>query len=125
MKSFEVLAKITTPVDNYTSDNYNSQIRFDLEETIEGLPVWAKIEPPLTSSTHSDDVMKCEVIKEKKNIYYALDIMDASKKKLVSRDREVFGVLVHIYSRHHRLLTDLGRVIKIMCKLQPALFILD
>lgn len=78
----------------------------------------------LTSSTHSDDVMKCEVIKEK-NIYYALDIMDASKKKLVSRDREVFGVLVHIYSRHHRLVTDLGRVIKIMCKLQPALFILD
>ena len=98
MKSFEVLAKITTPVDNYTSDNYNSQIRFDLEETIEGLPVWAKTEPPLTSSTHSDDVMKCEVIKEKKYLlrtgYYGC----FQKETCIQRSGSVWSPCSYLFS---------------------------
>lgn len=57
------------------------------------------------------------------NVDFALDVMDNSRKKQKSRDREVFGVLIHLYSRHHRLLADLARVIKIMCKLQPAEFV--
>ena len=111
------MAKITTPL-----NEDKSQVKFNIDETLEGMPIWAKTGTNLSGSNHNTDVDKCEVMKDE-NIDFALDIMDGSKKKLKSRDREVFGVLIHLYSRHYRLLTDLGRVIKIMCKLQPAEFV--
>ena len=54
---------------------------------------------------------------------YSLEMLDPSSKKMMSRDREVFSVLVSLYSYHPNLLSDLSKVIRYMCTLQPPEFI--
>jgi len=48
-----------------------------------------------------------------------IDVFNDSHEHLRSRDRSVFAVLIRIYSRHPRLLSELTKVIRFMCMLQP------
>lgn len=89
-------------------------------------PRWSS-ETSTSSTKHSNDNLtssstSCEVMNDH-NVQSVLNIIDPQRKKLISRDREVFAVLVHIYSHHQRLIADIPYIITFMCTLQPAEFI--
>ena len=94
-KSFEVLAKITTPS--------------------RGEPRRRLIEQPAPCSNHTSLAERV--------INHNLDAFNKARLKRVSRDRKVFSVLIRLFSRHHRLLCNVTRILQIMCTLQPAEFI--
>lgn len=58
------------------------------------------------------------------HVDYALDILPSDRKKLISRDREVFSTLIALHAQNEHLLGDLSNVIRHMCKLQPPEFIM-
>jgi Vacuolar protein 14 C-terminal Fig4p binding len=58
------------------------------------------------------------------SIAYALDILEPAKRKLKSRNREVFAALIQLYSYNESLLDILSDVIKYMCYLQPSEFVM-
>ena len=111
IKSFEALAKITTPFDEALTVSNESLL--NTNTTADG----SSSNHMNTSNSFKNDFMTNE------NINFALDVMSPPRKRLKSRDREVFKALIHLYAQNHRLLTDLAKVIKIMCELQPAEFI--
>jgi len=96
-KSFEVLAKITVPVEG--------EVVSEIKETVTNI----------SGRNHVNIVEKV--------VNTNIDVLDDSRRKLRSRDRSVFAVLIRLYSRHHRLLTDLSKVIQFMCTLQPPEFV--
>lgn len=49
--------------------------------------------------------------------------MEPSRRKHMSRDREVFSALIQLHSSNHRLLVDFSRVVAFMCTLQPPEFV--
>mmetsp|Transcript_21161 Transcript_21161/g.61543 ORF Transcript_21161/g.61543 Transcript_21161/m.61543 type:complete len:1588 (-) Transcript_21161:127-4890(-) len=115
-KSFEVLAKITVPVDGENAESEHNNLTSsteadsDLPTNYKSSSSWSQ--PSLTQPM-SDDHAR-----------FALGLLDESRRKCQSRDREVFSALIRLHSKHHRLLSDrLSRVIEFMCTLQPPEFI--
>jgi hypothetical protein len=111
-KSLEVLAKITVMVPGEQVDRVATSIAM----TKLGNPAWAlgsssDEEPALPPMTES-------------SIDYAFSILGAERKKLISRDREVFWALIQLHAYNEYLLKDLTSVITFMCKLQPSEFII-
>ena len=101
-KSLEVLAKITVPV---KGEKLTEELN---EEKTEKSSADVNGESnPMTDSSAQ----------------YALDILDASRCALKSRDRQVFACLIHLHSKNHHLLSKLSTVIEYMCELQPPEFV--
>jgi len=95
-KSFEVLAKITVPVfGEKTNEASEKSDMFKVD---------------------SDNIANIVSLPN-------VDVLDESRLNLRSRDRSVFSVLIRLYSRHPRLLTELSKVIQFMCTLQPPEFV--
>ena len=111
-KSLEVLAKITVPVDGET--HYARHGR-----SLSGITASS---PPWASSVQSDDEEAMLPMTDL-NIDFALDILPIARRKLKSRNREVFSALIQVHSHNHHLLADLSKVIAYMCRLQPPEFI--
>lgn len=57
------------------------------------------------------------------NANFALGVLDSSRRKLISRDRDVFASLIDLHSKHPKLLVDVSKVIELMCTLQPPEFV--
>lgn len=95
-KSFEVLAKITVPF---------------------------SIDKPSEVNAASDAITRVDSIIPVSAIDSNIDVLDDSRLPLRSRDRSVFAVLIRIYSRHPRLLSELSKIIQFMCTLQPPEFV--
>ncbi len=57
------------------------------------------------------------------SVAFALEILDNRRRKLQSRDREVFSALIQLHAYNLHLIGDLSRVIAYMCRLQPPEFV--
>jgi hypothetical protein len=109
-KSLEVLAKITVPVSGEDVPRHVTSI------ALSGLALKARQvdvavdaqEFPMTESSVS----------------YALNILEADRRRLRSRDNEVFASLVQLHAQHEELMADLSKVITYMCQLQPPEFVM-
>ena len=101
-KSFEVLAKITVPVEG--EEVTVSSKKKEVEEVVDGPDV--NFDPMSESSAA-----------------FALEILDSSQRNCKSRDRQVFAQLIHLHSLNHHLLSKLSTVIEYMCTLQPPEFV--
>lgn len=93
VKSFEVLAKITNPAEGEVS-----------------------LFSPILSPEY-DDCLDATIPSnhnpmDDENTKFALGILDPSRRKLLSRDREVFASIVDLHSKHQKLLLDLSKVIE-------------
>lgn len=95
-KSFEVLSKITVPLST---------------------------EKLAEEKEASDNVPRINVNSSASRFDSNIDVFNDSRAHLRSRDRSVFAVLIRIYSRHPRLLSELTKVIQFMCTLQPPEFV--
>ena len=111
-KSLEVLAKITIIVPGEEVDRLATSIAM----TKLGNPSWA------SHGSGTEDPAPAPMTDS--NIEYALSILGPERKKLTSRDREVFWALIQLHSYNNNLLKDLTSVIKYMCKLQPSEFVM-
>ena len=111
-KSLEVLAKITVPVDGEKVAQESSvsspldigarQTSGGNDEADEGSP-----QHPMTDA----------------NAFFALDVLDSSRRQSESRDRQVFTVLIRLHAHHRHLVADLSRVVQFMCTLQAPEFV--
>lgn len=82
-------------------------------------PVWS-----LHNNSYDDlDESTTEFPMGPTNIDYALQILDPARRKLKSRDRQVFSSLIELYSKHEHLLANLSNVLTFMCRLQPPEFV--
>ena len=95
VKSFEVLAKITIPAEGEISRSLFSSLLSTDDETSPESTIPSRQNP-------MDD----------ENANFALGILDLSRRKLISRDREVFASLIDLHSKHQQLLMDLSKVIE-------------
>jgi hypothetical protein len=57
------------------------------------------------------------------NISFAFDILEPSHRVLLSRNRDVFAILIQLYSDNMCLMDDLSSVVAYMCHLQPPEFV--
>jgi hypothetical protein len=113
-KSLEVLAKITVPVDG------EPVVRgLKRANSLSGL---APSSPSWILPTGSDKEISSELMQEE-SLEFALQILAPSRRRLQSRDREVFSALIQLYSCNLHLIGDLSRVIAHMCRLQPPEFV--
>ena len=99
-KSLEVLARITIVVPGEEVDR----------------------KPTISNASGNDDSAPLPMTES--SIEYALEILSPERKKLTSRDREVFSALIQLHSYNENLLQDLTSVITYMCKLQPSEFVM-
>lgn len=110
-KSLEVLATITVPVEG--EDSYRSLSSTSLSGLAH--PSWA--------NTDSDNDSSPNFPMNDANISGAFDILEPSRRRLMSRNREVFSALIQLHAFNEALLADLSKVITYMCKLQPPEFV--
>lgn len=101
-KSFEVLAKITVPV-----EGEEVTVSPEKEEVEEVKDVPDSNFDPMSESSAA----------------FALEILDSSQRNCKSRDSQVFAQLIHLHSLNHHLLSKLSTVIEYMCTLQPPEFV--
>jgi hypothetical protein len=104
VKSFEVLAKISIASDGETS---RSMFAPALSKDSA-----ANVNIPSTSNPMDVD-----------NANFALGVLDFSRRKHISRDRDVFASLIDLHSKHLKLLVDVSKVIELLCTLQPPEFV--
>lgn len=97
VKSFEVLAKISIPSDSEASPSNIAP---------------ADNEIPSMKNPMNDD-----------NTNFALGVLDLSRRKLISRNRDVFSSLIDLHSKHPQHLVEVSKVIELMCTLQPPEFV--
>ncbi|KAL3786223.1 hypothetical protein HJC23_002474 [Cyclotella cryptica] len=105
VKSFEVLAKISIPAEGEASRSV-----FAPSFLPQGNDVDVKIPSMLNPM---DD----------QNANFALGVLDLPRRKLISRDRDVFASLIDLHSKNPKLLMDVSKVIELMCTLQPPEFV--
>jgi len=113
-KSLEVLAKITVPV---AGEDVNRSLSSSTP-SLSSHPAWhvggGTIEE---TSTHQEFPMTDA------NIDFAFDILEPSRRLMMSRNRETFSALIELYARNEDLIAELSNVITYMCKLQPPEFV--
>jgi len=100
-KSFEVLAKITVPVEG------EGGAASPKKKEVEGIEEADVKFDPMSESSGA----------------FALELLDSSQRNCKSRDRQVFAQLIHLHSHNHHLLSKLSTVIEFMCTLQPPEFV--
>lgn len=105
VKSFEVLAKISIP-----SEGETPQSVFAPTLSMQDNAVNVKI--PSMSNPMDDE-----------SVNFALGVLEVSRRKVISRDRNVFASLIDLHSKHPKLLVDVSKVIELMCTLQPPEFV--
>ena len=90
VKSFEVLAKISSPA--------------------EGEKAYLLAAPDKVDISSGQNPMSDE------NANFALGIiLDPTRRKFMSRDRSVFASLIDLHSKNQKLLLDISKVIELMC----------
>ena len=57
------------------------------------------------------------------SVNFALGVLEVSRRKVISRDRDVFASLIDLHSKQPNLLVDVSKVIELMCTLQPPEFV--
>ncbi len=57
------------------------------------------------------------------SVNFALDILDDDRRRLQSRDRDVFAVLIQLHAYNLHLIGDIAKIIAYMCRLQPPEFV--
>jgi hypothetical protein len=57
------------------------------------------------------------------NISFAFDVLEPSRRVLMSRNREVFAALIQLYADNMSLMDELSSVVAYMCHLQPPEFV--
>jgi len=107
VKSFEVLAKISNP-----AEGEEAYSLITTKSALDENASTANVDLPSRQSPMDDD-----------NANFALEILNPSRRRLLSRDRSVFASLIDLHSKHQKLLMDISKVIELMCTLQPAEFI--
>jgi Vacuolar protein 14 C-terminal Fig4p binding len=117
-KTLEVLGKITIPV---AGEEKSRQMSAHPLNGF-GSPAWMASSVSRINTEyyedHSDSPMSDA------NVSYALKFLDPVRRRMMSRDREVFSSLVQLFSYNEHLLADLSNVLTYMCKLQPPAFIM-
>lgn len=111
-KSLEVLAKITIPVEGEPRYRNSTGSFFPVESS-----------PPLVAPDGKEDEDGSLYPMNDSSIAFALEILDSRRRKLQSRDREVFSALIQLHAYNLHLIGDLSRVIAYMCRLQPPEFV--
>lgn len=122
-KSLEVLAKITVPVPgetgqrNITSPSVSSiaSPAWLIDDTGAGSGSGESSTGVSTNSRHSPMT--------ETNISFAFDILEPSRRIMMSRNRQVFSALIQLHSYNMSLLDDLSSVVTYMCRLQPPEFV--
>ena len=114
-KSLEVLARITVPV---VGEDHN----WLSSHSLSGLasPIWAS---STTAVDGNDDGDIAEFPMARMHVEYALQILPNDRRRLKSRDRQVFSALIQLLSFNEHLLMNFSSVLTFMCKLQPAEFV--
>lgn len=105
VKSFEVLAKISIPAEGETSRSVFAPSLLSQGND-------AKVKIPSLSNPMDDE-----------NANFALGVLDLPRRKLISRDRDVFASLIDLHSKNPQLLMEVSKVIELMCTLQPPEFV--
>jgi Vacuolar protein 14 C-terminal Fig4p binding len=111
-KSLEVLARITVPVPG------EEPLRQKSTKALPGLG------SPLWTASGCTDSEEMEFPMNDSSVEYAMKTLDQSRRRLKSRDREVFSALIQLHADNEELLADLSNVITYMCKLQPPEFVM-
>lgn len=57
------------------------------------------------------------------NANFALGVLESRRRKLISRDRDVFASLIDLHAKNPKLLVDVSKVIELLCSLQPPEFV--
>lgn len=83
----------------------------------------AKTWSTMPSFNPNDEGGNAESPMSERSVSFALDILDADRRLLKSRDREVFAVLIHLHANNLHLIGDVSKVIAYMCRLQPPEFV--
>mmetsp|Transcript_24187 Transcript_24187/g.36058 ORF Transcript_24187/g.36058 Transcript_24187/m.36058 type:complete len:611 (+) Transcript_24187:273-2105(+) len=129
----EYAREFISPIIHQLVDNPPGLIIFKSFEVLATITAMAKGEHPQTMSLSTDapGILSPSNGKDAESSHHhplngasimqSLDELDPTFTK--SRDREVFASLIHLFSHHHRLLSDLSKVIKIMCTFQPPEFV--
>jgi hypothetical protein len=117
-----VLAKITVPVSGEKSrQSQSTPTSSGGASYLSGFntppPSWAS---PANHSENDESNGDAEFPMTDANASFALDILHPTRRKLKSRDREVFTALIQLHSYNQQLLADLSRVITFMCRLQVS-----
>lgn len=102
-KSLEVLAIITIPVP--------------------GESLYLKNRTATSVNMSTGDLLDDDSPMRDESVNFALDILDESKQRLQSRDREVFAVLIQLHAYNLHLIGDVAKIISYMCCLQPPEFV--
>lgn len=109
-KSLEVLRVVTVPV---PTEDPSRPLR---AKPLAG-PAWAA-----SAKTETEETQEFPMTDS--NVANAMKILDPSRRRQKSRDREVFSALIELHSHNEHLLADLSSVITYMCKLQPPEFVM-
>lgn len=100
VKSFEVLAKISSPAEGEVSHSLLSPQPWKEENaSLPGEVDFPSMDNPITDA----------------NVVFALGMLEPSRRTLLSRDRAVFASLIDLHSKNQKLLLDLSKVIELMC----------
>jgi Vacuolar protein 14 C-terminal Fig4p binding len=117
-KSLEVLGKITVPV---PGEEKSRQVPAHPLNGF-GSPAWTASSVSRINTEYYEDHTDSPM--SDANVAYALKFLDPARRRMMSRDREVFSSLVQLFSCNEHLLADLSVVLSYMCKLQPPAFIM-
>jgi Vacuolar protein 14 C-terminal Fig4p binding len=117
-KSLEVLGKITIPVEG---EEKSRQVSTHPLNGF-GSPAWTSSSVSRINTEYYEDHTDSPM--SDGNVSYALKFLDPTRRRIMSRDREVFSSLVQLFSCNEHLLADLSSVLSYMCKLQPPAFIM-
>jgi len=110
-KSLEVLARITVPVEGEEPSRKTAA-------NVLGSPVW----PYSSGSSDLEDVQEFPMTDS--SVAYAMKILEPERRRLKSRDRQVFSALIQLHACNEHLLANLSNVLTYMCRLQPPEFVM-
>jgi hypothetical protein len=116
-KSLEVLARITVPV---VGEDHTRQASAHSLSGLGANPIWASSGAGGGGDDLEDTV---EFPMAQTNVEYALQILQPKRRRLKSRDRQVFSALIQLHSFNEHLLINFSNVLTFMCNLQPPEFV--
>lgn len=114
-KSLEVLARITVPV---VGEDHTRQSSHSLSGLAS--PIWAS---STVGASGDDDEDAVDFPMTQTNVEYALQILRQERRRLKSRDRQVFSALIQLHSFNEHLMINFSNVLTFMCTLQPPEFV--
>jgi hypothetical protein len=81
--------------------------------------------PSITSQDNEVGVQTPSMLNpmDDENANFALGVLESRRRKLISRDRDVFASLIDLHAKNPKLLVDVSKVIELLCSLQPPEFV--